>query len=152
MLGSDRPPAELGQFTGFLLNWLGARSRERFMTVLEPHGLHPRDFGVMVVLGSRPGVTQHELADSSEVDRSSLVAVLDGLEARGLAERRAHAEDRRKRAVHLTAKGEATLATLQGEARDVGRELLDPLDAGERKELQRLLRKLARMDEPARPG
>ncbi len=146
MLGTDRPPAELGQFTGFLLNWLGARSRERFMAALEPHGLHPRDFGVMVVLAAHPGLTQHDLAESSEVDRSSLVAVLDGLEARGLAERRAHPEDRRKRAVHLTAKGEAAFRTLQGEARDVGRELLAPLDAAERKELQRLLRKLARMD------
>ena len=146
MLGTDRPPAELGQFTGFLLNWLGARSRDRFMAVLEPHGLHPRDFGVMVVLAAHPGVTQHDLAESSEVDRSSLVAVLDGLEARGLAERRTHAEDRRKRAVHLTAHGEATLATLQAEAREVGRELLAPLEAEERKELQRLLRKLARIE------
>ena len=146
MLHADRPPPELGQFTGFLLNWLGTRSRERFMAVLEPHGIHPRDFGVMVVLARRPGLTQQELADGANVDRSSLVAVLDGLEARGLAERRAHPEDRRKRAVHLTEDGKRTLAELQAEAREVGIELLEPLDREERAELQRLLRKLARMD------
>lgn len=146
MLHSDRPPAELGQFTGFLMNWLGARSRERFVALLEPHGLHPRDFGVMVVLAARPGLTQQDLAESSTVDRSSLVAVLDGLEALGLAERRPHADDRRKRAVHLTAQGQATFRELQREARDVGSELLAPLEAAERRELQRLLRKLARMD------
>jgi DNA-binding MarR family transcriptional regulator len=79
----------------------------------------------------------------SNVDRSTMVALLDDLEARGLAERRAHAEDRRKRAVHLTAEGEEVLRRLQGEARRAAEEIFAPLDAGERATLHALLRKLA---------
>ena len=102
MLNSDRPPAELGQFTGFLMNYLGTRSGRRFAAALEPFGLHPRHFGVMTVLDARPGTTQQDLADHSRVDRSSMVAVLDELESRGLAERRPDPADRRKRSIHLT--------------------------------------------------
>lgn len=143
MLYADRPPEELGHLTGFLLNYLGTRSSGNFAAVLRPYGFHPREFGVMTVISRRPGVTQQELSEQSNVDRSTMVALLDDLEARGLAERRAHAEDRRKRAVHLTEEGEAMLRRLQGEARRAGEEFFGPLDAEERATLHALLRKLA---------
>jgi DNA-binding MarR family transcriptional regulator len=107
MLHSDQPPSELGNFTGFLMNYLGTRSGRRFAAALEPFGLHPRHFGVMTVLDARPGITQQDLADHSRVDRSSMVAVLDELAARGLAERRADPADRRKHSIHLTDEGRA---------------------------------------------
>jgi DNA-binding MarR family transcriptional regulator len=143
VLHADRPPEELGHFTGFLLTFLGTRSAGRFAAILRPHGVHPREFGVMNVIASRPGVTQQELSEQSNVDRSTMVALLDDLERRGFAERRAHAEDRRKRAVHLTPAGEAKLRELRGEARKAAEEIFAPLDAGERATLHALLRKLA---------
>ena len=63
----------------------------------------------MNIVESRPGLTQHDLAAAAEIDASTLVATLDGLEQRGLAERRIQPEDRRKRAIHLTPAGEAAL-------------------------------------------
>src|SRR4051812_27434130 len=87
------------------MNFLGRRAGARFAAALEPHGLHPRDFGVITIIATRPGLTQQELAEVSHVDRSSMVALLDDLEERGLAERRPDPEDRRKRLVHLTRKG-----------------------------------------------
>src|SRR5438046_9978863 len=97
MLHSEQPPADRGRFTGFRMNSLGTRSGRRFGAALEPFGLRPRHFGVMTVLDARPGTTQQDLADHSRVDRSSMVAVLDELESRGLAERRPDPADRRKR-------------------------------------------------------
>jgi len=143
VIHADRPPEELGHLTGFLLSFLGRRSAANFAAILEPHGFHPRDFGVLTVIARRPGMTQQELATMSNVDRSSMVALLDDFEVRGLAERRSHPGDRRKRTIHLTDKGEKTLRELQGEARRAGQEFFGRLDEGERKELQRLLRKLA---------
>ena len=78
-----------------------------------------------------------------------MVAVLDQLEADGLAERRMHPSDRRKHAVHLTAKGKRTLAKARQLALDYAEELLAPLDAEERETLRLLLRKLARVDAAA---
>ena len=143
MLHSDHPPEALGQFTGFLMNYLGTRSGRRFAAALEPFGLHPRHFGVMTVLDANPGVTQQDLADNSRVDRSSMVAVLDELERRGFAERRADPSDRRKRSIHLTAEGRAQLQRMRTVARKVGEQSFAALNDEERATLHHLLRKLA---------
>jgi DNA-binding MarR family transcriptional regulator len=100
----------------------------------------------MVVLAKRPGMTQHELAELSHVDRTSMVALLDELEARGLAERRPHPGDRRKRCIYLTPEGTAMLERLQAEARRSGEAIFARLSADERAELHRLLRKMAALD------
>lgn len=143
MLHSDQPPEELAGYTGFLLGYLGEKSRRNFISLLEPHGFHPREFGLMTVMAKRPGLTQQELAMLARVDPSSMVALLDDLERRGLAERRVDPDDRRRRAVYLTAKGEEQMGVLQREARKAGKALLDPLSDEERETLNALLRKLA---------
>ena len=110
MLGGEhKPPSALGDYTGFLLNWLGTRSRTRFHQALEGTGLHPRDVGVLTIISRRPGATQQEIGAEADIDASTMVATIDNLEERGLADRRIHPEDRRKRAVHLTKKGERAL-------------------------------------------
>src|SRR3954449_3379922 len=127
MLHSDRPPEELAGYTGFLLGYLGEKSRRNFVSLLEPHGFHPREFGLLTVLAKRPGITQQELASLARVDPSSMVALLDDLEKRGIAERRVDPADRRRRSVHLTAKGEELMRVLQREARKAAKTFLEPL-------------------------
>src|SRR3954469_11920860 len=116
VLHSDLPPEELAGYTGFLLGYLGEKSRRNFVSLLEPHGFHPREFGLLTVLAKRPGITQQELASLARVDPSSMVAVLDELERRGVAERRVDPDDRRRRAVYLTDEGAKQMQVLQKEA------------------------------------
>jgi DNA-binding MarR family transcriptional regulator len=146
VLYSDQPPEELSGYTGFLLGYLGEKSRRNFIALLEPHGFHPREFGLMTVVAKRPGITQQELASLARVDPSSMVALLDDLERRGIAERRIDPADRRRRAVHLTDKGQKQMQVLQREARKAAETFLGPLSKDERAELNRLLRKLAGLD------
>jgi DNA-binding MarR family transcriptional regulator len=143
MIGGDRPPAALAHYTGFLLNWVAARSRGRFMDALGELDLHLREFAALSIVADRPGLTQHDIVQATAIDASTLVATLDALERRGLAERRVHPEDRRKRAIYLTPEGEATLRRGRELAGKVGEQLLAPLDAAERTQFQALLRKLA---------
>jgi MarR family transcriptional regulator, lower aerobic nicotinate degradation pathway regulator len=143
VLHSDRPPKELSGYTGFLLGYLGEKSRRSFIALLEPHGFHPREFGLMTVMAKRPGITQQELASLARVDPSSMVALLDDLERRGIAERRVDPEDRRRRSVYLTKKGEQAMRILQREARKAAKTFLEPLSEEERETLNALLRKLA---------
>src|SRR5438132_13627030 len=102
-------PGELGVFPGYLLARLGEASSRRFHKALEPEGLHPRHFGVMTIVAAQPGMTQQHLHEKTAIDPSSMVAVIDELEAMGLAERRPHPEDRRARTIFLTARGRQTL-------------------------------------------
>jgi DNA-binding MarR family transcriptional regulator len=148
VLYTDRPPEELAGYTGFLLGYLGEKSRRNFVALLEPHGFHPREFGLLTVVAKRPGTTQQELAALARVDPSSMVALLDDLEARGVAERRVDPSDRRRRSVHLTPKGEEQMQVLQREARKAAKEFLEPLSPEEREELNALLRKLAGLTDP----
>jgi DNA-binding MarR family transcriptional regulator len=147
VLHSDRPPEELAGYTGFLLGYLGEKSRRRFIAMLEPHGFDPREFGLMTVIMNRPGTTQQDLAALAQIDPSSMVAVLDGLEERGVVERRVDPADRRRRAVHLTDEGAQRWKALQREARKTATEFLAPLSATERSTLNGLLRKLAGLDD-----
>jgi DNA-binding MarR family transcriptional regulator len=143
VLYSDQPPEELSGYTGFLLGYLGEKSRRNFIALLEPHGFHPREFGLMTVMAKRPGITQQDLAALARVDPSTMVALLDELEKRGIAERRVDPADRRRRAVYLTADGEEQMRVLQREARKAAKAFLEPLSEEERETLNALLRKLA---------
>lgn len=144
----DAPPPEpLASAPGFLLSWAGRRIAAEFAHALEPLGIQPRDFGVLNLIDAHPGITQHELGAGALVDPSSMVAVLDELERRGLAERRPHPTDRRKRAVHLTTAGRRLLNRARGVAGKTVAELLSPLSASEVSELRKILRKVARVED-----
>jgi|SRR5215211_858912 DNA-binding MarR family transcriptional regulator len=144
----DRPPPEpLASAIGFLISWNGQRMAHTFTGALQPLGLRPPDFGVLTLIDAHPGTTQQQLVERSLIDPSSMVAVIDELEEMGLAERRSHPSDRRKHAVHLTAKGRRTLERARKVAMGVAEDVLAPLGERERDDLRRLLRKLAGLDE-----
>jgi DNA-binding MarR family transcriptional regulator len=136
-------PQELGVFPGYLLARLGEASRRRFRMALEPEELHPRHFGVMTMVAAQPGMSQHELHEKTAIDPSSMVAVIDELEAMGLAERRPHPDDRRARAIFLTAPGLEKLERVRALTAELQREFFQALSADERRTLHTLLRKLA---------
>ncbi len=110
---------------------------------MEDLDLRPPQFLAMVVIDSAPGLAQQELVDATHIDPSTMVAMLDGLEHAGLAERRPHPTDRRKRAVHLTPAGRERLTAARSVADRIAHETFGALHPGERTELNRLLRKLA---------
>ena len=143
----ERPPPEpLASALGFLMSWNGQRVAHTFAETLKPLGLRPPHFGVMNMMDAAPGSTQQDLVERSMIDASSMVAVIDELEEAGLAERRPHPGDRRKHAVHLTARGRRTLERARKVAIEMVDELFAPLDAKERETLRRLLRKLAGLE------
>ena len=75
--------------------------------------LSPGRFGVLVLIGANPGLTQSSLAAATQLDRSTMVAVIDQLEERSLVERRAAPNDRRSNALWLTAAGKKLLAAMK---------------------------------------
>jgi DNA-binding MarR family transcriptional regulator len=67
--------------------------------------LRPAEFALITVLQNQPGLSQTEAAGMLGIKRTNFVALLDALERRGVAERRAVRGDRRSRAIHLTDNG-----------------------------------------------
>jgi DNA-binding MarR family transcriptional regulator len=146
MIGGSKPPEALGAYTGFLLTWIAARGRDRFAAAMAELDLRPQHFAALTMVAAQPGRTQQELGMDTGIDPSTMVQVIDELEAAGLAERRVHGSDRRKRAIHLTPGGTRLLARARTVVRAVGDDLFAPLTADERATLHGLLRKLAGLD------
>jgi len=86
---------------------------EDFAADLKDFDVTPGRFGVLVLISANPGMTQSLLASATQLDRSTMVAVIDQLEARGLVERRASPTDRRSNALVLTEEGEKLLKQLK---------------------------------------
>src|SRR3712207_3246936 len=106
---------EISHFVGPLLGRAHARLRDEVDGVLAGHGLHARQFGALVVLASDGPMSPRRLGAVQGVDRTTTMAVLDALEARGLVERRRDPADRRAHEVHLTATGRRVLRRVAGE-------------------------------------
>ena len=75
--------------------------------------IRPAQFSVLVVLRHNPGLRATQVATALGIKRTNFVPLFDGLEARGLAERRRVTGDRRASALFLTDSGAEMVATLE---------------------------------------
>lgn len=68
--------------------------------------LRPAEFAVIANIAANPGQKQAAIAETLGIKPANLVALIDGLEGRGLAERRRGDADRRTHSLFLTETGE----------------------------------------------
>ena len=89
----------------FLLAQLGAFAAGQFGERAAVVGFTPPEAGLLRLISRAPGQSQQQIAAQLGARPSRLVALVDGLEQRGLVERRRNTEDRRNYALHLTDAG-----------------------------------------------
>jgi DNA-binding MarR family transcriptional regulator len=109
--------------------------------------LSPGRVGMLLLIEANPGVTQSRLAAAVGLDRSTMVGVLDGLEARGLIERR-RGEDRRTNGLRLTRAGRGAVGRIKRRIALHERRVTERLTAAERAQLLALLEKLCAEGRP----
>src|SRR5215216_6914054 len=141
MATSPSTDIEVAEFAGQLFFRLWRASHTRIAEALESVGLTPALFGLLNVLGAREGAIQQELGSAMGIDPSTMVSLIDQLEAAGLAKRRPRPTDRRAREVAITPKGRRVLARARRLASQVDDEVLQGLTAAERRQLLTLLRR-----------
>lgn len=140
---SQRSPAGPGDSVAFLLSKVGFDAARRFAARLAPLGLEPRHVGLLRAVAAAEGKSQQVLGQQLRITPSRMVALVDDLERRGLAERRPNPADRRAHALHLTADGCRLLDRALQAAAEHENELCADLDPSERRQLAALLRRLA---------
>ena len=141
MAVSPSSETAVAEFAGQLFFRLWRASHTRITEGLETIGLTPASFGLLNLIGAGRGATQRELGSAMGIDPSTMVSLLDELEAAGLAKRRPHPTDRRARQVVITSKGRRLLERGRQMALQVEDEVLGGLNAGERRQLLNLLRR-----------
>ena len=127
----------------FLVLWKAARAVETYaensITELEMCG---SDFAVLEALLHKGTLPVNEIGKKVLLTSGSITVAVDRLESRGLVERRASANDRRARIVHLTKEGRKLITRAYAEhAADMER-LASELSKTERATLIRLLKKI----------
>ena len=94
---------------------------------------------MLTCLAEAGPLSQRALVDRLQMDKSSMVFIIDELERQGLAQRRKDERDRRSYAVRITPTGRDRLTAATNTAGDVMTELLTPLAPAERRQLHELL-------------
>lgn len=106
-------------------------------------GLRSYHYRLLAALEESGPTSQADLGRTTNVDRSDVVTVLGELERLGLAARKVDPENRRRNIVSITKAGSRQLRALDEVVDDVQERVLAPLSQNERRQLIRLLRKLA---------
>lgn len=141
--GSARKRAGLGvlpRLIGYQLRLAQRAIFADFADTVGESGISPGLFGILVIIGENPGLTQQALANAAHLDRSSVVTVLDKLEDRGLVERRA--ADRRSNGLFLADQGAALLRKLKRKVASHERRVVQNLSTTEREHLVALLQRI----------
>jgi DNA-binding MarR family transcriptional regulator len=121
------PGPELTGRLGYSLKHVWLRLGELTTAALAPYGLTGRELAVLVVLSGGEPASQQEAARRLGIDRTTMVAMLDGLEAKALVARQPDPQDRRRNVVGLTVAGRDTLRGAIAASDDAERRFLAPL-------------------------
>jgi DNA-binding MarR family transcriptional regulator len=125
---------------GFLMSHLAEVLRELTTKALGDFGLSPREYGILWRLESHGPLSQRELGDLHQIDRTTVVAVVDRLEAMDLVVRHTDPADRRRHSLELTDSGRARLTASTFVVERVEDEFLVAVGPSERQRLSEILR------------
>lgn len=126
--------------------WALGRASQQSQRLVRQHmvdaGVRTLHYHVLASLADDGEAAQATLADRIGLDRSDLVTLLDELEDLKYVERRVDPADRRRKIVAITRSGEKQLVEMDQLIFAAEAELLQPLNATERKTLLELLTRL----------
>jgi DNA-binding MarR family transcriptional regulator len=141
----------LPELIGYQLRLAQIRVFKDFVQATE---VSPGLLGVLMLIEANPGLTQSALAAAVHLDRSTMVGVIDRLEAQQWVARQSTSTDRRAYRLLLTASGTAKLQEFKQVIDAHEKRILESLSPDEITALRLLLPKIARPTtedgEPAR--
>lgn len=115
-----------------------------FQEVLGDQGIRQADFSVLSVIAGNSGMKQSDVAETLAIQRANFVAIVDGLERKGLIERRRSEADRRVYFLHLTEAGTKFLESLMPKWREHEEKFIGRLGgSAKRDELIEMLRSIS---------
>jgi len=139
----DRPDLGiLPEFLGYQLRRAQSLVSRDFQAATGDIGLTPGQFHVLMLVANNPDITQTAVAQEAGIDRSTLVPLLDKLEAKGWILRRPSPADRRANGLVLTDDGERMLSDLIPRLKETDRRTTEMLSDGERRSLVVLLQRI----------
>ena len=134
---------ELETQIGFVLRRAHQRHVAIFADCMAELSLTPQQFSALVKIQDEGAVSQNRLGRLTAMDPATILGVVQRLIQRDLVNRSSDPVDPRSTRLTLTAKGQELVASAMPMAREATDRTLARLSAAERKDLLRLLSKLA---------
>ncbi|MDI1461105.1 MarR family transcriptional regulator [Catellatospora sp. KI3] len=134
-----------------LLRWIGWAQRKAAEDWIRARDLSHEQSFVLGYLVQNPGAIQRDIAQVSRTSAASVTSLLQGLERRGLIERRTETGNERSKQVFATPAGTELIAGFESAMAAAEDTILAPLDQSERAALHTLLTKItAELPQPTR--
>ncbi len=134
-----------------LVRWIGWAQRKAGEDWVRERELTHEQAFVLGYLARSPGAIQRDIAEISRTSAASVSSLLQGLERRGLVERRTEDGNERSKRVFLTPAGAELISGFEDAMRAADEIILAPLAPGERDALHALLQKVtAELPQPTR--
>lgn len=146
-MSSDALP-EVTTRLGYQLKHAALRLESLHDRALAPFGINGRELGILLVIARGEQASQQEAAERLGVDRTTMVALLDALETKGVVSRHPHPEDRRRNVVELLPAGLRVLAEAVQASDAAERALLSALSAERARQFRDALGDIAGGDSP----
>lgn len=124
----------------FLLHKTLQRSLVLLREEIGHYGLTPSQFVLLACLWQQEGLTQVELSNKSQIDRTTIGGLINRLEKNGLLERRPHHQDSRTNQIYLTERSKDLEILLSQCALNSQDKFINVLNENEVKELTRILK------------
>lgn len=131
----------LGESVGPAIRQLRNQLIVRIVQAFERFGLRSGSFSTMALIAANPGCAQSDISRETGLDKSVVVALVDELEQRGLAQRMRSQDDRRRNVLTLTDAGRAILAEMTAVVQAVEKPIRAAMSEEEMETMIRLNRK-----------
>lgn len=125
-----------------LLRWIGWAQQQAGLEWVRERGLTHEQSFALGFLVQFPGSIQRDIAAMTRTSAASVSSLLQGLEKRGLIERRADGESARIKRVYATAEGAELISGFDVAMASTEETILGPLSTAERATLHSLLTKV----------
>ena len=146
------PPLRLREFLTYRLSVLSNTISRRIAELYDREfGLSIWQWRVMAVTGDAPGISATEIGQRTAMDKVAVSRAVAGLIELGYLERKAAEEDGRRSKLYLTRTGQSVYDEIVPMAMAEEQALEAVLTPDERRELTRLMEKLAGSASPDRP-
>jgi MarR family transcriptional repressor of mepA len=146
----DAPESMFASSLG-LVRWIGWAQRKAGEDWIRERELSHEQAFVLGYLVQNPGSIQRDIAAMTRTSAASVSSLLQGLERRGLVERRTEGGNERSKRVYATLEGTELIAGFESAMTAADETILAPLDQAERDTLHALLTKItAELPQPTR--
>ncbi|WP_171180025.1 MarR family winged helix-turn-helix transcriptional regulator [Ruegeria sp. HKCCD8929] len=126
---------------GYLANHMARLFAAGLQKRIQPLGVAPAQFMVLLELWTRDGRTQADLVGALDVEQATMANTLNRMQRDGLIERRASDTDRRSRLVFLTDRARGLEAEAKAAARAQNAQALAGIDEADRARFLALMRR-----------